>query len=169
MYLFEAKQVKQSASTFGVALGVALGLGFLTTLIMYSLRIMLMPENTIAYSIATSLFAPVYYVLSFLCFYQFGKKAKIFVAKKTTLLALLIGLMIGTTITSAITSSSTLPLATTISFIVTYSFTGALQYLFPALAGLLFAEIKEKRQPNLKVKSEKQNPINPDFSTNNFQ
>jgi hypothetical protein len=152
--------MKQPLAVFGVALGAALGWGFLTILITHVLR-MLMPEVTVSSfyttSIATSLFAPVSYVLSFICFYQLGKKAKIF-AKKTTILALLVGLMIGTTITTTFTTTSNLSLAITASLIISYSFAGVFHYLFPALAGLLFAEIKEKRHSqNLKVESEKQN------------
>ncbi len=158
--------MKQPLAVFSVALGAALGFGLLTVLIDHILRIMLVPEVNVysfsTFSMATSLFAPVAYILSFICFYQFGKKAKILVAKKTTVLALLVGLMIGTTITTSIITSSNLPLATTISLILSYSFAGVFPYLFSALAGLLFAEIKEKRDnQNLKVEYEEQNmPVN---------
>jgi hypothetical protein len=135
--------------TFGVALGVTLGLGGLTYLVMNILKMMLYPDNSTAYfasySITSSLFMPITFVLSFFIFYQFGKKAKISIFNKAIILALFVGLLIGDLITRTLSTSSNLPLTIYISLIASSSFASAFQYLFPPLAGLVYAEIKEKK------------------------
>ena len=142
--------MKKSLTVFAVAVGLTVLSIFLG--VIRSVLFSLSQYNLGMAAVSSLLFSLVDICVVFGLFFFLGKRTKIKVSKSITL-ALLVAVLIGTLIFVLPIGSYSLPFGVTFLeeyfYILTDSVIGSfLQVFFPALAALLFAELREKNSNN---------------------
>jgi len=145
--------VKKSLVAFAVAFALSVGFTFLPSVTRASLLVGL--QSNAAELVSVDMLLDIFFSLAglavfFVVFYFLAKNSKI-TAVKSTIISILLGVILGSTISYPLSIFAYLPgsyLAMYFSMAAGSSVSGVFQFFLPALTGLLFAELREKRSNN---------------------